>query len=107
MKTHNMTEDCIFWKWINVNTIGIITETSVYHWSMEGDSQPLKMFDRHQSLQGYQIINYRTDDALQWLLVIGNLTIKHAILELFLVLIFFRHLGRRRTRCWSNAIILS
>jgi clathrin heavy chain len=72
MKTYNMTEDCIFWKWVSVNTIGIVTETSVYHWTTEGDSQPVKMFDRHQSLQGCQIINYRTDDSLQWLLVNGK-----------------------------------
>jgi clathrin heavy chain len=71
MKTYNMTEDCIFWKWVSINTIGIVTETSVYHWTMEGDSQPVKMFDRHASLQGCQIINYRTDDSLQWLLVNG------------------------------------
>ncbi|CAF0843469.1 unnamed protein product [Adineta ricciae] len=71
MKTFNMTEDCIFWKWVSVNTIGIVTETSVYHWTTEGDSQPLKMFDRHPTLQGCQIINYRTDDSLQWLLVNG------------------------------------
>ena len=73
MKTYNMTEDCIFWKWISVNTIGIVTENSVYHWTMEGESQPAKMFDRHQTLQGCQIINYRTDDSLQWLLVIGKI----------------------------------
>ncbi|CAF0922483.1 unnamed protein product [Adineta steineri] len=72
MKTFNMAEDCIFWKWVSVNTIGIVTETSVYHWTMEGDSQPVKMFDRHQSLQGCQIINYRTDESLQWLLVNGK-----------------------------------
>jgi clathrin heavy chain len=72
MKTHNMTEDCIFWKWVSINTIGIVTETCVYHWSTEGDSQPVKMFDRHASLLGCQIINYRTDDSLQWLLVNGN-----------------------------------
>ncbi|CAF2828360.1 unnamed protein product [Rotaria sp. Silwood2] len=71
MKTYAMTEDCIFWKWVSVNAIGIVTETSVYHWSMEGDSQPVKMFDRHQSLVGCQIINYRTDESLQWLLVNG------------------------------------
>ncbi|CAF4999102.1 unnamed protein product, partial [Rotaria sp. Silwood1] len=71
MKTYTMTEDFIFWKWINGNTIGIITETSGYHWSMESDSQPVKMFDRHESLFGCQIINYRTDESLQWLLVNG------------------------------------
>jgi clathrin heavy chain len=91
MKTYNMTEDCIFWKWISVNTIGIVTETSVYHWTMEGDSQPVKMFDRHQSLVGCQIINYRTDESLQWLLVIGKIRIKIDLL-LFIIAREIRHL---------------
>ncbi|XP_023236674.1 clathrin heavy chain 1 [Centruroides sculpturatus] len=71
MKAHTMNEDVVFWKWINVNTIALVTETAVFHWSMEGDSQPSKMFDRHSSLNGCQIINYRTDHKLQWLLLIG------------------------------------
>ncbi|RWS28918.1 clathrin heavy chain 1-like protein [Leptotrombidium deliense] len=71
MKAHTMTEDVIFWKWINLNTIALVTEGAVYHWGMEGDSQPLKMFDRHASLNGCQIINYRTDHRVQWLLLIG------------------------------------
>ena len=48
-----------------------VTETSVYHWSMEGDSTPVKIFDRHSSLSGCQVINYRTDAAQNWLLLIG------------------------------------
>lgn len=36
MKAHTMDEDVVFWKWINVNTIALVTETTVYHWSMEG-----------------------------------------------------------------------
>ncbi len=36
-----------------------------------GDSQPQKMFDRHSSLAGCQIINYRTDANHTWLLLIG------------------------------------
>uniref|UniRef100_A0A1W7RAR4 Clathrin heavy chain n=1 Tax=Hadrurus spadix TaxID=141984 RepID=A0A1W7RAR4_9SCOR len=71
MKAHTMNEDVIFWKWINVNTIALVTETAVFHWSMEGDSQPTKMFDRHSTLNGCQIINYRNDHKLQWLLLIG------------------------------------
>lgn len=71
MKAYNMPEECLFWKWISVNTIGIVTEQAVYHWSMEGDSQPVKMFDRHPTLQGCQIINYRCDHSMQWLLLIG------------------------------------
>lgn len=71
MKAHTMTEDVIFWKWINVNTVALVTEATVYHWGMEGDSLPQKMFDRHSSLNGCQIINYRTDQKQQWLLLIG------------------------------------
>ncbi|XP_065831614.1 clathrin heavy chain 1-like isoform X2 [Oscarella lobularis] len=73
MKSHEMTEEVVFWKWISVNTVALVTEASVYHWSMEGDSQPLKKFDRHSSLMGpgCQIINYRTDKAQKWLLLIG------------------------------------
>lgn len=66
-----MTEDVVFWKWISVNTIALVTEGAVYHWPMEGDSLPQKMFDRHSSLTGCQIINYRTDAKQTWLLLIG------------------------------------
>ncbi|XP_052799868.1 clathrin heavy chain 1 isoform X2 [Mya arenaria] len=71
MKAHTMTEEVLFWKWISVNTVAIATETAVFHWPMEGDSQPQKMFERHSNLQGCQIINYRTDPKQQWLLLIG------------------------------------
>ncbi|XP_019489711.1 PREDICTED: clathrin heavy chain 2, partial [Hipposideros armiger] len=71
MKSHTMAEEVIFWKWVSVNTVGLVTETTVYHWSMEGDSQPMKMFDRHASLAGCQMIHYRTDEHQKWLLLIG------------------------------------
>ena len=41
------------------------------HLPCTGDSQPQKMFDRHSSLAGCQIINYRTDKNSTWLLLIG------------------------------------
>ncbi|KAK7088574.1 clathrin heavy chain 1 [Littorina saxatilis] len=71
MKAHTMVDEVIFWKWISVNMIGLVTDQHVYHWAMEGDSQPLKMFDRHSNLTGCQIINYRTDAKQNWLLLIG------------------------------------
>ncbi|XP_022243917.1 clathrin heavy chain 1-like [Limulus polyphemus] len=71
MKAHTMSDDVVFWKWISLNTVALVTETAVFHWSMEGDSQPVKMFERHSSLNGCQIINYRTDHKQQWLLLIG------------------------------------
>lgn len=71
VKAHTMTEEVQFWKWISVNTVALVTDNACYHWGMEGDSQPVKMFDRHSSLAGCQIINYRADAKLQWLLLIG------------------------------------
>ncbi|KAH8314612.1 hypothetical protein KR067_011399, partial [Drosophila pandora] len=71
MKAHTMSEDVVFWKWISLNTLALVTETSVFHWSMEGDSMPQKMFDRHSSLNGCQIINYRCNATQQWLLLVG------------------------------------
>ena len=71
MKNHVMPEDVVFWKWITVNTIGLVTDTAVYHWSMEGDSQPVKVFDRHQSLVGAQIINYRVNTDEKWMVLVG------------------------------------
>lgn len=37
MKAHVMTEDVVFWKWISINTLALVTETTIYHWSMEGN----------------------------------------------------------------------
>ncbi|KAI5133192.1 Clathrin Heavy Chain 2 [Manis pentadactyla] len=71
IKSHTMTEEVIFWKWVSGNTVALVTETTVYHWSMEGDSQPVKMFERHASLAGCQIIHYRTDRYQKWLLLVG------------------------------------
>ncbi|KAI3653844.1 hypothetical protein MP228_001791 [Amoeboaphelidium protococcarum] len=71
VKAHLMNEDVVFWKWISVNVVGLVTQTAVFHWSVEGDSGPVKMFDRHPSLSGCQIINYRVNSDEKWLLVTG------------------------------------
>lgn len=36
MNMYKMTEPVTFWKWINPNTIALVTAGSVYHWSIEG-----------------------------------------------------------------------
>ncbi|XP_075243875.1 clathrin heavy chain 1-like [Convolutriloba macropyga] len=71
MKTHVMVEDVTFWKWINEKTLSLVTEASVFHWSMEGDSQPQKIFDRHVNLAQSQIINYRVDHNQKWMLLVA------------------------------------
>ncbi|XP_066499700.1 clathrin heavy chain 1 isoform X2 [Hoplias malabaricus] len=79
VKAHTMTDEVMYWKWISINTIALVTDTAVFHWSMEGDSQPIKMFERHASLAGCQIINYRTDEAQKWLLLIGISAQQHRV----------------------------
>jgi len=37
----------------------------------QGSSEPVKMFDRSEKLQGNQIINYRSDHNGKWLVLSG------------------------------------
>ncbi|CAL8108322.1 unnamed protein product [Orchesella dallaii] len=71
IKSFAMPEEVVFWKWISVSTLGLVTEKAVFHWSMEGEDKPKKMFDRHSSLASTQIINYRTDSKQEWLLLVA------------------------------------
>jgi clathrin heavy chain len=71
MKSYQMPEQVVFWKWITGKLLGLVTQTAVYHWSIEGESEPVKMFDRTANLNANQIINYRCDPSEKWLLLIG------------------------------------
>ena len=62
----------MFWKWVSDTTIGMVTETSVYHWTIaDSTSPPQKIFDRHATLVGSQIINYRVTPDEKWMVVVG------------------------------------
>ncbi|KAF5383731.1 hypothetical protein D9615_003688 [Tricholomella constricta] len=72
VKSHVNNEDVVFWKWVSDSTIGMVTETAVYHWSVsDTTSPPQKIFDRHPTLAGAQIINYRVTPDEKWLVLIG------------------------------------
>ncbi|XP_078181604.1 clathrin heavy chain 1 isoform X1 [Carex rostrata] len=71
IKSHQMPEQVVFWKWITPKMLGLVTQTSVYHWSIEGTSEPVKVFDRTANLANNQIINYRCDPSEKWLVLIG------------------------------------
>ena len=50
----------------------MVTETAVFHWSIsDTTSPPQKIFDRHPTLVGAQIINYRATPDEKWLVVVG------------------------------------
>ncbi|KAL8278246.1 hypothetical protein RQP46_009419 [Phenoliferia psychrophenolica] len=80
VKSISMNEDVVFWTWISNTTLGIVTETAVYHWvayapasapaTVTADA-PVKVFDRHASLAGNQIINYRVTPDDKWYVLIG------------------------------------
>jgi len=72
IKSHVMNEDVTFWKWVNEKTIGLVTESSVYHWSIESDvAAPVKIFERNSSLAGSQIISYKVNSEDKWMSLIG------------------------------------
>ncbi|WFD00087.1 Clathrin heavy chain [Malassezia yamatoensis] len=71
VQSHAMHQDVTFWRWISGNVLGIVTETAVYHWNVDSDAPPQKMFDRHASLADTQIINYRASDDQSWMALIG------------------------------------
>lgn len=61
-----------FWRWISPNTIALVTATSVFHWSIEGDAAPVKIFDRNAALaEGTQIISYQVSGDGKWCLLCG------------------------------------
>jgi hypothetical protein len=72
VKAHENNENVVFWKWISESALGLVTDTSVYHWSItDATSPPQKVFDRHATLAGSQIINYRTSADEKWMVLIG------------------------------------
>eukprot|EP01083_Nonionella_stella_P040976 111112_1 len=60
-----------YWKWLNPNTIAIVTKKTVFHWSMDGDAKPTKVFDRAPYDGQVQIINYRASADNKWLILGG------------------------------------
>ena len=71
VKSHVNNEDIVFWKWITDTTLGMVTDTAVYHWSIADTTTPQKVFDRHATLAGCQIINYRISADEKWMVLIG------------------------------------
>ncbi|MCJ1292040.1 hypothetical protein MMC34_003590 [Xylographa carneopallida] len=73
LKSTMMNEDVLFWKWISVDVLGLVTESAIFHWNVFDDKEPapLKVFDRNSNLSGCQIINYRVNEDDKWMVVVG------------------------------------
>ncbi|KAI6249667.1 putative clathrin heavy chain [Erysiphe necator] len=73
IKSTTMNEDVVFWKWFSETSIGLVTETAVYHWDIFDASQPapVEVFKRGNNLVGCQIINYRVSNDGKWMVIVG------------------------------------
>jgi len=73
LKSATMNEDVVFWKWFSETSLGLVTDTAVYHWDVfdPTQAQPVEVFKRNQNLAGCQIINYRVSDDGKWMVVVG------------------------------------
>ncbi|KFM22783.1 Clathrin heavy chain 1 [Auxenochlorella protothecoides] len=71
LKSVQFPQSVVFWKWVSPGRLGLVTATSVYHWDLEGDAPPAKVFDRAANLEGTQIITYRVDAAGRWCVLVG------------------------------------
>jgi clathrin heavy chain len=52
LKSATMNEDVVFWKWFSETSLGLVTDTAVYHWDVfdPAQAQPAKVFDRNSNL---------------------------------------------------------
>ncbi|CAK5077015.1 unnamed protein product [Meloidogyne enterolobii] len=72
IKAYMSTEHVVLWTWINSNTIGFVTESSVNHWALNDRyAEPTKVFDRHATLQSGSITSYRATSDGKFLALFG------------------------------------
>lgn len=73
LKSATLSEDVVFWRWVSESTLGLITDTTIYHWDINDASQeaPVRIADRHASLAGSQIIGYSVNSDNKWSALTG------------------------------------
>jgi clathrin heavy chain len=72
LKNHTMPSPVMFWRWVSGSALALVTAEAVFHWSIEGESAPVKMFDRNAAITtGTQIINYQVSNDNKWCLLCG------------------------------------
>ena len=56
VKSFQIAQPVVFWKWVSSTKLGIVTATSVYHWdSAAAGGDPVKVFDRAPNLENTQV----------------------------------------------------
>ena len=73
LKAYTMDEPVIFWKWLDDQHLGLVTQSLIYFWNVfDGTNDgPTKLTDRHHTLSNAQIINFVAEPDLNWFAVTG------------------------------------
>ncbi|PVU92092.1 hypothetical protein BB561_004043 [Smittium simulii] len=71
IKGCTLSEDALFWHWVSPFDLLIVTSKAVYKWSIEGTSDPIRVFLLHERLKSTQIISVTSNQNMTWFLVIG------------------------------------
>lgn len=74
LKAFTMNDAIVFWKWLSDDVLGLVTVNSIYTLNVfdgQVNGGPVKLTDRHPSLQQCQIIDFTTNENLDWLAVVG------------------------------------
>lgn len=65
----------VYWTWANSTTLAIVTDSAVYHWSVDPNNAqaPQKIFDRDAQIADAQILSYKFDSNNKWFMICGVL----------------------------------
>ena len=52
LKSATMNEDVVFWKWFSETSLGLVTDSAVYHWDVFDANQPspVEVFKRNGNI---------------------------------------------------------
>ncbi|KAH3675861.1 hypothetical protein WICMUC_002431 [Wickerhamomyces mucosus] len=74
LKSYNLDEPVIFWKWLNESQLGLVTASSIFIWNIfdgQPSTGPSKLTSRHANLNNAQIINFVANSNFDWFAVVG------------------------------------
>ncbi|ONH73525.1 Clathrin heavy chain [Pichia kudriavzevii] len=73
LKSNEMNERIVFWKWLSDQVLGLVTLNSIYTWNVfDGtDAGPILLTSRHVSLNDCQITQFAANKSLNWFAIGG------------------------------------
>lgn len=73
LKSFTMSQPVVFWRWLTPEVLGLVTEDSLYTWQVFDNTNdgPVKLVERHHSLNNAQIVGFVAEPALNWYAVTG------------------------------------